>query len=69
MGGTLGTGVAIGVVGSTLSMIFDELLKIKLGYSSMSCKNFLKVSITSGATTLAVVYGIDEIKKQIDKIP
>ena len=64
--GSLGTGVAIGVVGSTLSMISDELLRVKFGYSSMSIKNVIKVSITSAVTTLAVLYGLDEIKKQMD---
>ena len=61
------TGIAIGMVGSTLSMISEEPLKIKLGYSSMSVKNFIKVSITSGATSLAVVYGFDKIKRELDK--
>ena len=66
--GTLGTGIAIGIVGSTFSTLTDELLNVKMGYSHVSFKNRFKITFPSGATTLAVVYGINKIDKQIKKM-
>ena len=63
---TLGSGVLIGVVGSTISAASNEFLHVPLAFSPMSFKNFLKVAVVSGLSTMGVVWGIEEIKEWKD---
>ena len=57
---TFGTGAAVGIVGSITSMLSYEILRLTLGYSPLSFKNFFKVGIVSGLSTMGVMAGYDE---------
>ena len=57
---TFGAGVGIGLLGSLTSQIFHSLFNTSLGYYPMGIKNFFKVGISSGLSTLAVTALYDE---------
>ena len=57
---TFGTGVGVGLIGSLTSQLFHSLFGVNLGYSLMGIKNFFKVGISSGLSTLAVAALYDE---------
>ena len=57
---TFGTGVGVGLCGSLASELFHSLFNTSLGYSPLSIKNFFKVGITSGLSTMVVIAGYDE---------
>ena len=57
---TFGTGVGVGLVGSISSGMFHEVFNTSLGYLPLSLKNFLKVGITSGLSTMGVIAAYDE---------
>ena len=59
---TFGAGVGIGLLGSLSSQLFHSLFNINLGYSPLGIKNFFKVGISSGLSTLAVTAAYDEIQ-------
>ena len=55
---TFGTGALVGVVGSTISMLSNEVIRTPLGFSPMSFKNVVKVGIVSGLSTMGVMWEI-----------
>ena len=57
---TFGAGVGVGLLGSLTSQLFHSLFGVSLGYSPMGIKNFFKVGITTGLTTLAATALYDE---------
>ena len=57
---TFGTGAVVGIVGSITSMLSNEIIRVPLGYSPLSFKNFFKVGIVSGLSTMGVMVGYDE---------
>ena len=57
---TFGTGAAVGVVASITPMLSNEIIRVPLGYSQLSFKNFFKVGIVSGLSTMVVIAGYDE---------
>ena len=57
---TFGAGVGIGLLGSLTSQLFHSIFNISLGYSPMGIKNFFKVGVSSGLSTLAVTALYDE---------
>ena len=65
--GMLGTGVAMGLTGMGISTLSQELIGHKLGYGRMSFKNVFKIAISSGLTTVGVMYAIDRIDKEMKK--
>ena len=69
---TFGTEVGVGLAGSISSGLFHSMFNTSLGYSPLSLKNFLKVGLTSGLSTMAVIAGYDEFmawKKGVDRKP
>ena len=64
---TYGTGAAVGIVGSITSMLSNEILRVPLGYSPLSFKNFFKVGIVSGLSTMGVMAGYDEVMDKWQK--
>ena len=64
---TFGTGVGVGLLGSRTSNIFSSIFNTSLGYSPLSIKNFFKVGITSGVSTLGVIALYDEIATYMKK--
>ena len=59
---TFGTGAAVGLVGSTISMLSNEIIRTPLGFSPMSIKKVVKVGLVSGLSTMGVMWGYDEYK-------
>ena len=57
---TFGTGVGVGLLGSLTSQLFHSLFGTNLGYAPMGIKNFFKVGISSGLSTLAITALYDE---------
>ena len=57
---TFGTGAAVDIVGSISSMLSNVIFHLPLGYSPLSFKNFFKVGIVSGLSTMGVMAGYDE---------
>ena len=57
---TFGTGVGIGLPGSLTSEIFHSVFNTSLGYAPLGIKNFFKVGISSGLSTLAITALYDE---------
>ena len=57
---TFGMGVGVGLLGSLTSQIFNSVFNVSLGYSPMGIKNFFKVGISSGLSTLAITAAYDE---------
>ena len=55
-----GKGVGVGLLGSLTSQIFHSVFGVSLGYSPMGIKNFFKVGISTGLSTLAVTALYDE---------
>ena len=66
---TFRTGAVVGVVGSTISMLSNEVMRTPLGFSPMNFKNIVKVGIVSGLSTIGVMWGYDEYKEWKDKKP
>ena len=60
---TFGTGVGVGLLGSLTSELFHSLFGTNLGYSPLGIKNFFKVGISSGLSTLAITALYDEVQK------
>ena len=58
---TFGTRVGVGLVGSLTSGMFHSLFNTTFGYSPLSLKNFLKVGLTSGISTMGVIATYDEL--------
>ena len=59
---TFGTGVGIGLLGSLTSQIFSSVFNTSLGYSPLGIKNFFKVGISSGLSTMAILAVYDELE-------
>ena len=59
---TFGAGVGVGLLGSLSSQLFHSLFGVSLGYSPLGIKNFFKVGISSGLTTLAATSLYDEVQ-------
>ena len=59
---TFGAGVGIGLLGSLTSQLFHSLFNTSLGYSPLGIKNFFKVGISSGLSTLAITAAYDEMQ-------
>lgn len=57
---TFGTGAAVGLVGSIASGISNEVFRTPLGYSPLTFKNFFKVGIISGLSTMGEIAKYDE---------
>ena len=63
---SLGTGALIGITASTISAI-GGAAGASLGYSPMGFKNFVKVAITTGVSSVLVFVIHDELAKSIMK--
>ena len=57
---TFRAGVGIGLLGSLTSQMFSSLFNTSLGYSPLGIKNFFKVGISSGLSTIAITALYDE---------
>ena len=66
---TFGAGVGIGLLGSLTSQLFHSLFGSNLGYTPLGVKNFFKVGISSGLSTLAATALYDEIQAMRKKKP
>ena len=64
---TFGTGVGVGLLRSLSSHIFSSVFNTSLGYSPLGIKNFFKVGITSGLSTMGVIAVYDELATYLKK--
>ena len=62
-------GLAIGVVGGSISMISNEVFHTPLGYSPTSVKNLAKVSVATGVSTIGVIAVCKNVKTLNGLIP
>lgn len=58
---TFAGGAAVGITGSIASMLSNKIFNTALGFSPLSFKNFFKVGLVSGLSTMGVIAGYDEV--------
>ena len=64
-----GIGAATSFVGSSVSSLSNKFLHTPIGFFPMSFKNFVKVSLVSGGSTILVMKTFKKVEEEIsDKI-